>query len=128
MTASNELTRVVTLVAGALTELRDRSGFLIVELGDYYVQFGAGDGEGSVAFEAVSNEYLPNPSRLTENQIHEMLRLGFSQDQRAGNFRQTISIRTDADRRSAAETAVRILYGVFLCPEGAEPAIELHLD
>lgn len=124
---SNHRGVLTTQILNGLEKLRDQPGFLIVQIGDYYVQFRDADEPGILDFEAVSNEYLPEPSRLSEDQTQHILSLGFNLDHPAGNFYQQIAA-TETDCFKAAETSVEVFYDVYLSSEETLPVVELTLQ
>lgn len=116
---------LIAQIVDGLASLREHPGFLIVQIGDYYVQFRDADEPGILDFEAVSNEYLPEQSRLSENQIQRIFGLGFAFDDPAGNFHQDIPA-TEADCLAAAELSAQILYDIYLSPRDAVPTVNLE--
>lgn len=119
-------TDLVERLAQGLAQLRNRAGYLRVEVGEYYVQFGAGDCRGHLDFEAVSNTYLPASLQLTHGQEETLNRLGFRLGA-AGNFTQSISIASEEDCNDAARTAVLVILGVYgRSPRAAELVIDLE--
>lgn len=117
-------TELVEHIAQGLAQLRNRNGFLRVEVGEYYVQFGAGDCLGHIDFEAVSSTYLPASLQLTQAQMSMLTCLGFRLEAE-GNFTQSISIASEEDCDDAARTAVLVILGIY----GRSPrAAKLILD
>ncbi|MDB3907269.1 hypothetical protein N9355_07340 [Crocinitomicaceae bacterium] len=51
--------------------------FVIIEVGDYYLQIASSRGAHKVHCEAVSNEFLVEGDQLSEDQKNSILKLGF---------------------------------------------------
>jgi hypothetical protein len=137
-------------LAGALARLAIegadvRSGYVIVECEDYYVQFFRRRGDPELLCEAVSNNYLGRPGdrrrRLGTRKIARLHAFGFD-DPTAGpddpdlatgapmklrpNFHRMLDASSEGTLFEAAAMTLAIFRDVYGCASDAETTIRLH--
>jgi hypothetical protein len=101
--------------------------FLIVSVGDVFVQFLALEGPDSLVVEAISNAYLPAGQQLGQAGIDALQGLGFERPLEVNfNFSMDYAVKSDADLDLAAVIALAAL-DVYHCPEDAALSFELNL-
>ncbi len=103
--------------------------FMVVSSGDVYVQFAGSPGNPKILCESISNEYLPQKSKMSKKDIETLKKLGFvlGGDQ-IENFSRSYEIPTEEQARELAQVTVRILQDVYGVPADGEVQIELSLE
>lgn len=104
------------------------SNFLIVSVGDVYVQFAASHGDKEVYCEAVSNEFLPHGLQLTEDKVSQLRELGFEEPGASPNFSRTFDVAEEAGLRELAQLTRYILSNVYGCAAQSRLRFELVLE
>jgi hypothetical protein len=104
----------------------DEGSFLIVSVGEVYVQFGGDRNPRSLIWEAVGDKFLPAAKRPEPERTRELERLGF-RPQRPGNWSQIVPFADDGTLSRLARESVRILAEVYRCPPDAHVSMELEL-
>lgn len=105
--------------------------FLIVAVGDVYIQYIAGAGSKRLSVEAVSSENLPKELQLGAEAIAVLHALGFSDPDAAiegANFEMDRDAINDADIESLAVIAIVAIYAAYGCPADAKLEYELSLN
>ncbi len=119
-------------IYSGLLDLMSEGGpgnFMVVSAGDVYVQFAGSPGNPKILCESISNEYLPQKSKMSKKDIETLKTLGFvlGGDQ-IENFSRSYEIPTEDQARELADVTVRILKEVYgVAPDG-EVQIELSLE
>ena len=119
-------------IYSGLLDLMSEGGpgnFMVVSSGDVYVQFAGSPGNPKILCESISNEYLPQKSKMSKKDIETLKKLGFvlGGDQ-IENFSRSYEIPTEEQARELADVTVRILKEVYgVAPDG-EVQIELSLE
>jgi type III secretion system-like peptide-binding chaperone len=106
----------------------DSSNFLIVSIGDAYVQFSAGKGDKDVYCEAVSNSYLPPTRLLTFEKASRIRAMGFEEPSDGGNFSRTSDLSTREAAYELAKATCRIFSEVYDCSADSTFKYELVLE
>ena len=119
-------------IYSGLLDLMSEGGpgnFMVVSSGDVYVQFAGSPGNPKILCESISNEYLPQKSKMSKKDIETLKKLGFvlGGDQ-IENFSRSYEIPTEAQARELADVAVRILKDVYGVAADGEVQIELSLE
>ncbi len=107
---------VETIIAKlkALVKLTDDNNFLIVSVGNYFVQFIAAAGYEGLSFEAVSNEFLDKNERIDEASIAKLLAFDFNKpDGDVANYALDFTIENDDDYAYLAALAIAVLTDVY---------------
>jgi len=104
--------------------------FLIVSIGDIYVQLAALKGKTKISVETVSNEYLPKHLKLNENQVEELMSWNFFEKPSKGydNFHVEYELKANSDFERLADTTMLIFFQVHGCPESSKIDYQLNLD
>src|SRR5260370_42464450 len=106
--------------------------FMVVSAGDVYVQFAGSPGNPKILCESISNEYLPQKSKISKKDIEALKKLGFvlGGDQ-IENFSRSYEIPTEEQSRELSDVTGRILkevYGVAADREAQnDPSLEQPL-
>lgn len=102
--------------------------YLVVSVGDVYVQLAGSRGEHSLYWEAVSNEFLPEELQLRQEAISQLKELGF-QEPGPGrfNFHRTCDVSDEEALAEVAQEILSVLSGVYRCPAGSEIELDLCL-
>jgi len=119
-------------IYSGLLDLMSEGGpgnFMVVSSGDVYVQFAGSPGNPKILCESISNEYLPQKSKMSKKDIETLKKLGFvlGGDQ-IENFSRSYEIPTEEQARELADVAVRILRDVYGVTADGEVQIELSLE
>ncbi len=119
-------------IYSGLLDLMSEGGpgnFMVVSSGDVYVQFAGSPGNPKILCESISNEYLPQKSKMSKKDIETLKKLGFvlGGDQ-IENFSRSYEIPTEEQARELAQVTVRILQDVYGVPADGEVQIELSLE
>ena len=119
-------------IYSGLLDLMSEGGpgnFMVVSSGDVYVQFAGSPGNPKILCESISNEYLPQKSKMSKKDIETLKKLGFvlGGDQ-IENFSRSYEIPTEEQARELADVAVRILKDVYGVAADGEVQIELSLE
>jgi hypothetical protein len=119
-------------IYSGLLDLMSEGGpgnFMVVSSGDVYVQFAGSPGNPQIVCESISNEYLPQKSKMSKKDIEALKKLGFvlGGDQ-IENFSRSYELPTEEQARELADVTVRILREVYGVAPGAEVQIELSLE
>lgn len=102
--------------------------YLVVSTGDVYVQFAATRGEQQIYCEAVSNQFLPQSMRLSEDKISQLRGLGFEIGRGSPNFSRTFYIVDSQELREIARTGLSVLSDVYGIPSHSRIQFELNLE
>jgi len=102
--------------------------FMIVSVGDVYVQFGCSRGNSQVQCEAVGNDYLSPQHWLPLDKIAELEKLYFELQLEPANFARTFEVACDEQARELARLALGILEGIYGCPQTSLVNVELTLE
>lgn len=102
--------------------------YLVVSVGEVYVQFAASRGEQQIYCEAVSNQFLPPSMRLNEDRISQMRSLGFEIGRGSPNFSRTFYIVDSQELREIARTGLSVLSDVYGIPSSSMIQFELNLE
>jgi len=107
--------RIVFDALTVLSTWRWSDGFVIFEVGDFYVQLIRDADAPAFHCEAVSNEYLAAEARLNRSSAEKLMAIGFTLRRGGGaNFAQTFRHdRKPARIRAIAKTVVRIFSTVY---------------
>lgn len=112
-----------------LTREGGPGNFMVVSVGEVYIQFEGHPGKPQVVCESVSNEYLPKTLKVTKRKIDKLKTFGFALgDDKFKNFFRTYDLTTEKQARELAETTLRILQEVYGIAKSAEVQIELSLE
>jgi hypothetical protein len=119
-------------IYSGLLDLMSEGGpgnFMVVSAGDVYVQFAGSPGNPKILCESISNEYLPQKSKMSKKDIETLKKLGFvlGGDQ-IENFSRSYEIPTEAQARELADVTVGILKDVYGVALDGEVQIELSLE
>ena len=119
-------------IYSGLLDLMSEGGpgnFMVVSSGDVYVQFAGSPGNPKILCESISNEYLPQKSKMSKKDIETLKKLGFvlGGDQ-IENFSRSYEIPTEEQARELADVAVHILKDVYGVAADGEVQIELSLE
>lgn len=115
---------IASLLRRIQTEGSDISGNALIlisnELRNYYIQFAAGHDETpdgrdpySLYAEASGNEILEARFKLSDDQVHSLLSLGWKPPQSSPNYFQSWVSRNDEDRASIAELVLETFQQVY---------------
>ena len=128
--------------------------FLIVSVGEVYIQFAGSRGATSVDCEAVSNQFLPAELQLGEGRLSELQALGFEVPVEVSaevpvqpkpswrnlwgllavttppppNYSRTFDAADEPAVREIARTTLSILSDVYGCPTQSPIKYELELQ
>ena len=103
--------------------------FMVVSVGEVYVQFAGSPGNPQVQCESISNEYLPTKFKIKKPAIAKLKSLGFVLGgDEFKNFSRTYDVTTEEQARELAETTTRILQEVYCIAKDAAVQIELSLE
>jgi hypothetical protein len=120
----------VAKIAGQLKQITAKARgdrFLIVSVGDVFVQFLALEGPDALVIEAISNAYLPAGKQLGQAETDALQGLGFELPLEENfNFSMDYAVKSDADLDLAAVIALAALE-IYRCPEDAPLSFELNL-
>ena len=112
-----------------LTREGGPGNFMVVSVGDIYVQFAGSPGNPQVVCESISNEYLPKKLKMFPEAIETLKGFGFALGgDQIENFSRTYEISTEDQARNIANLAVRILQEVYGVTAKDEVQIELSLE
>jgi hypothetical protein len=119
-------------IYSGLLDLMSEGGpgnFMVVSSGDVYVQFAGSPGNPKILCESISNEYLPQKSKMSKKDIETLKKLGFvlGGDQ-IENFSRSYEIPTEEQARELADVTVKILKDVYGVAADGEVQIELSLE
>jgi len=119
-------------IYSGLLDLMSEGGpgnFMVVSSGDVYVQFAGSPGNPKILCESISNEYLPQKSKMSKKDMETLKKLGFvlGGDQ-IENFSRSYEIPTEEQARELADVTVRILKNVYGVAADGEVQIELSLE
>jgi len=119
-------------IYSGLLDLMSEGGpgnFMVVSSGDVYVQFAGSPGNPKILCESISNEYLPQKSKMSKKDIEMLKKLGFvlGGDQ-IENFYRSYEIPTEEQARELADVTVKILKDVYGVAADGEVQIELSLE
>lgn len=119
-------------IYSGLLDLMSEGGpgnFMVISSGDVYVQFAGSPGNPKILCESISNEYLPQKSKMSKKDIETLKKLGFvlGGDQ-IENFSRSYEIPTEEQARELADVAVRILRDAYGVTADGEVQIELSLE
>jgi hypothetical protein len=119
-------------IYSGLLDLMSEGGpgnFMVVSSGDIYVQFAGSPGNPHILCESISNEYLPQKSKMSKKDVETLKSFGFvlGGDQ-IENFSRSYEIPTEDQARGLADLTVRILREIYGVAPGAEVQIELSLE
>jgi hypothetical protein len=119
-------------IYSGLLDLMSEGGpgnFMVVSAGDVYVQFAGSPGNPKILCESISNEYLPQKSKMSKKDIETLKKLGFvlGGDQ-IENFSRSYEIPTEAQARELADVTVGILKDVYGVALDGDVQIELSLE
>lgn len=127
-----KLTDAAGEISSGLLDLTREGGpgnFMVVSSGDIYVQFAGSPGNPQVVCESISNEYLPNTSKMSSRAIDRLKGFGFLLGgDEIENFSRSYEITSEDHAREVAEIALRILQEVYELPKSAELQIEVSLE
>jgi hypothetical protein len=104
-------------IVAALRQIQDDGGdgnfvlFTADPLKNYYIQFVGELGHDSLFGEAVSNEFLERPYRLTAAQENRLRALGWQDSE--GNFYQEWFASDDEDRQEIAQLIMQTFAEVY---------------
>ena len=119
----------VAAITAQLKELipMGEDGFLIVQAGDYYVQFMVLKGARNLIVDAVSNNYLPAKKQLGAEAGAALVGFGFESPKiDADNFTMPYVLTGGDDNFSyLAVLALAVLYDVYHVSEDAPLSFEL---
>jgi len=104
------------------------SNFLIVSVGEVYVQFAASRGDKEMYCEAVSNEFLPPELQLAEDKIVQLQGLDFEEPGASPNFSRTFDVAEETALRELAHLTHHILSNVYGCAAQSKLQFELVLQ
>jgi hypothetical protein len=113
---------------GRLITEGGQSNFLIVSVGEVYVQFAASRGDKEVYCEAVSNEFLPPGLQLAEDKISQLRGLGFEDPGASPNLSRTFDVTEEAALPELARLTHHILSNVYGCDAQSRLQFELVLE
>jgi len=102
--------------------------FLIVSVGDAYVQFAGERGNSTIRCEAVSNHHLPAGRRLDDQREQVLAAVGFVLPMDGGNYECVFEITDDGALRRVARATVEILRDVYRCRPDREVRLDLRLE
>lgn len=102
--------------------------FLIVSVGDIYVQFVPPSEEKEIYCEAVSNEFLPRRMKLDEKRTSRLKELGFEEPGESPNYSRYFDISNDNALQEAIQTILSIFANVYGCPANSNFKFELNLE
>jgi hypothetical protein len=107
--------RIVFDSLTVLSTWRRSNGFVIFQIGDFYVQLMRDLDTPTFHCEAVSSEYLPAAARLSRSRVQKLRAIGFTlQRGRESNFTQTFRHdRKPAKIRAIAKIVVRIFSTIY---------------
>lgn len=119
-------------IYSGLLDLMSEGGpgnFMVVSSGDVYVQFAGSPGNPKIVCESISNEYLPQKSKMSKKDIETLKKLGFvlGGDQ-IENFSRSYEIPTEEQARQLADVTVHILKDVYGVKPDGDVQIELSLE
>jgi hypothetical protein len=119
-------------IYSGLLDLMSEGGpgnFMVVSSGDVYVQFAGSPGNPRILCESISNQYLPQKSKMSKKDIETLKKLGFilGGDQ-IENFSRSYEIPTEEQARELADVTVRILKDVYGVAADGDVQIELSLE
>ena len=101
-----------------------RNRFLIVSVGEVYVQFANYDDGEDILFEAVSNKFLKE-KKLSASQMQDLLSVGFTQpDKDNPNFYMYCDLNTKNAVKDLVALAVVILFDIYGLPEDSMLSFE----
>lgn len=119
-------------IASNILDLTSEGGpgsFLVVSSGEVYIQFAGNVGNQRLRCESISNQYLPDKSKISDGGIDRLKSLGFVL---GGNpietFSRTYDLPTDDYATGLAQLTLRILTEVYGVPSTAEVEVHLSLE
>jgi hypothetical protein len=119
-------------IYSGLLDLMSEGGpgnFMVVCCGEIYVQFAGSPGNPQILCESISNEYLPQKSKMPPEAIEKLKSFGFALGGgEVENFSRTYEIPTEEQARELAQLTLRILQEVYGVAPGADARIELSLE
>ena len=104
------------------------STFLVVSAGDVYMQFLAMPGREEIYCEAVSNEFLPGKSRLSDSAVKQLREFGFAEPSGSPNFARVFVLAGDKDLTALARLTFLILSDIYGVAPDAELQFNLTID
>jgi hypothetical protein len=103
--------------------------FMVVSVGEVYVQFAGSPGNPQVQCEAISNEYLPTKFKIKKPAIAKLKEFGFVLGgDEFKNFSRAYDVTTEEQARELSETTVRILEEVYGVAKDDDVQIELSIE
>ena len=127
---------LVTMRNPLLTRLRQLvtsdqdGGFLILSVGDYYVQFLKDSAKSTLYCEAISDTYLPPKLRLAPESVRRFLSFGFERpDAICPNYHISFDL-NEAERflSSMASLVVKVMAEVYDVGQNAKLDVRLDLQ
>lgn len=97
---------------------------------NYFIQFATSYGETSLFGEAVSNEYLEAPNKLTSQQMMKLAQLGWkppNPPETLNFYREWEHIATDEDRLTIAKNVLQTLKEIYDFNSKSKLEIEVSL-
>jgi hypothetical protein len=120
-----------TVIAQNLIMLTVEGGsgnFMIVSVGDMYVQFAGSRGLSRIQCEAVGNDYLDRQHRLSPEKIAELEKLYFVPQDAPANFAREFQVASEVHARHLAQLALNILEKIYRCERTSPVNLELTLE
>lgn len=102
--------------------------FMIVSVGDTYIQFAGSRGSSQINCEAVGNDYLDRQHRVPPEKIDELEKLHFDLQDEPANFVREFAVATEEQTREIARLALDILERIYGCARTSAVNIELTLE
>jgi hypothetical protein len=102
----------------------DSENYLIVSVGDVYLQFAASPGDNEIYCEAVSDKNFPPELQLTEQKVAQLNKLGFQETGHVPNYSRSFQISNEQNLTELARLTRLVLSDVY----GSPPEAELRFD
>ncbi len=104
---------------------QQKGKFLVISIGEVYVQLADFPGTEGILFEAVSNKELPKEYKLNRAQTDELLASGFhAPDKYSDNYYVDCVLETPEDVQDIAMIAFQVLYGIHGFSIDVPPSFE----
>lgn len=124
---NNHKNKVLEYLNRLINEAQE-DGFLILSIGDVYVQFTIEEDLSILYCETVSNQYLPQKSKLKKDQTDKLLALGLNYpDSGHSNFYMGIYLKNKNCKEQAALVALSVFFQVHNISEASEISFKLEL-
>jgi len=113
----------------ALTSEGGPGSFLVISSGEIYIQFAGNVGNQRLRCESISNQYLPDPLKISATGTERLKSLGFVLGgEPIEVFSRHYDLPTDDYAAGLAQLTLRILTEVYCLAATAEVEVHLSLE